>query len=107
MITSTLKTYFLSGKEIAITFSGHNLTCGFACDLQCRHLFVLDIMHPDDLSDLGMILRYSTYYFLFFEYSVHHQRQPKPTNKNPRPAKKIPIELSVLATATGISSPPK
>jgi hypothetical protein len=47
------------------------------------------------------------YYFLDFLYTSTNQRTPKPTNKIPRPAKKIPIELSVLATSTGMFSPPK
>jgi hypothetical protein len=46
-------------------------------------------------------------YFLDFLYTSTNQNKPKLRRRIPRPAKKIPIELSVLATSTGIFSPPK
>jgi hypothetical protein len=47
------------------------------------------------------------YYFLDFLYTSTNQNKPKLRRRKPRPPKKIPIELSVLATSTGIFTPPK
>jgi len=47
------------------------------------------------------------YYFLDILYTETNQNKPKLASNIPRPPKKIPIELTVLATSTGIFSPPK
>ena len=50
---------------------------------------------------------YQKYYFLDFLYTSTNQNKPKLRRRIPSPAKKIPTELNVLATSTGIFSPPK
>jgi len=43
---------------------------------------------------------YPKYYFLDFLYTSTNQNKPKLRRRRPRPPKKVPTELIVLATST-------